>query len=464
MAKFAFRRRHLVLLTPLLIALAGADWAQFRGPNGLGVSDEKGLPLKWTATENIVWKTPLPGPGASSPIVVGDRVFVTCFTGAGEPQAGGRGRGRRKGRDKADGEKKPDGEKKADGEKKPDGEKKAEEPKKKEDPPIKVHLICVARGDGKPLWDKAIDVKHPEQTYGGFVALHGYASGTPASDGQAVYTFFGRTGVFAHDLDGNELWTANVGTRTDGFGTANSPVLFENLVIINASVESGKLVALDKKNGEQKWEASGIRRSWNAPVLVPVGGKHELVVYTSGKLFGFDPASGEKLWECDAKEDYICPSVVANDGIIYAAGGRSGGVMAVKAGGRGDVTDTHVVWKSPTSTNVPSPVYHDGHIYMVHTDNGSAYCLDAKSGEVVYQERFTPSPGRIYASPVAVDGRIYYVSREKGAYVLPAAPKFEILAHNVIDDDTSVVNGSLVVHRGQFLMRSDKNLYCIGTR
>jgi outer membrane protein assembly factor BamB len=441
MLHYAFERRRFLLLVAILcVALAGADWAQFRGPNSAGVSDEKGLPVKWSATENVVWRTPLPGPGASSPIVVGDRVFVTCFTGAGEP-------GPRKSRRK---------EKPADDEKKP-------EETKKEIPPIKVHLICVGRGDGKPRWDKAIDVKQPEEGYAGWIAQHGYASGTPASDGQALYTFFGRTGVFAHDLDGNEIWKADVGTKTHGFGTANSPVLFENLVILNASVESGKLIALDKKTGEKKWEADGIRESWNTPVLVPVGGKQELVVHITGKLLAFDPTSGEKLWECEAAGGYICPSVVAHDGVIYAIGGRRG-IMAVKAGGRGDVTDTHVVWKAKPSSNVASPVFHDGHVYMVNTDNGTVYCLDAKTGEIVYEQRLNPNPGRTYASPVVVDGRIYYVSREKGAYVLPATPKFEILAHNVIDDDPSIFNGSLVVSRGQFLMRSDKNLYCIGTR
>jgi outer membrane protein assembly factor BamB len=279
-----------------------------------------------------------------------------------------------------------------------------------------------------------------------------------------VYTFFGRTGVFAHDLDGNQLWTADVGSKTHGFGTANSPVLFEGLVIINASVESGKLVALDKKTGDQKWEADGIRESWNTPVLVDVGGKRELVVNTAGKVLGFDPASGEKLWECDSAKSYICPSVIAHDGVVFAVGGRGGGILAVKAGGRGNVTDSHIVWKAKPASNVSSPVYHDGHIYLANTNSGVAYCLNAKTGEVVYDQRMTPSPGVVYASAVAVDGRVYYVSREKGAYVLPAEPKFEILSHNVIDDDRSIFNGTPVVSRGQFLTRSDKHLYCIGAR
>jgi outer membrane protein assembly factor BamB len=199
-------------------------------------------------------------------------------------------------------------------------------------------------------------------------------------------------------------------------------------------------------------------------VLVDVGGKHKLVVNTDGKVLAFDPASGEKLWECDSARDYICPSVIAHDGVVYAVGGRSGGILAAKAGGRGNVTDSHVLWKAKPASNVSSPVYHDGHIYLVNTNSGVAYCLNAKTGEVAYEQRLTPTPGVIYASALNVDGRVYYVSREKGAYVLPAEPKFEILAHNVIDDDRGIVNGSLVVSRGQFLMRSDKNLYCIGAR
>ena len=332
------------MMGALFVGLAGADWPQFRGPNSAGTSDEKGLPLKWSASENIVWRTSLPGGGASSPITVGDRIFVTCFTGAGEPQAR-----KRRGKDKSRDEKKAD---------EPKPEEKAPDEKaadKKDKPPLEVHLICVNRGDGKIVWDKPILVKQPEQPYGGFITQHGYASGTPASDGQAIYTLFGRTGVFAHDLEGNQLWSADVGSKTHGFGTANSPVLFEGLVIINASVESGKLIALDKKNGEQKWEADGIRESWNTPVLVEVEGKRELVVNTAGKVLGFDPASGEKLWECDSAASYICPSVIAHDGVVYAVGGRGGGILAIKAGGRGDVTDSHVVWKAKPSSNVPRP-------------------------------------------------------------------------------------------------------------
>jgi hypothetical protein len=218
--------RHLLISVIVgVVVSAGADWSQFRGPNSAGVSDEKGLPLKWSATENIVWRTPLPGPGASSPITVGDRVFVTCFTGAGEPQARKRrGKGKSADEKKAD-EKKPD-ETKAD-------ESKADQTKaqdKKDKPPLEVHLICVSRSDGKVIWDKSIAVHQPEQPYREFITEHGYASGTPASDGQTIYTFFGRTGVFAHDLEGNQLWRSDVGTKTHGFGTANSPVLFDDLV------------------------------------------------------------------------------------------------------------------------------------------------------------------------------------------------------------------------------------------
>ena len=407
-------------------ALGAADWPRFRGPNGSATSEEKGLPLTWSATENIVWRTPLPGPGASSPIVVDNRVFVTCYSGFGvDPDSPG---------DQSD---------------------------------LRLHLVCADRTTGKIQWDQVMEPKLPEERWERYMKRHGYASGTPASDGQAVVAFFGRSGVFAFDLDGQQLWHADVGSRTHGFGTGTSPILYENFVIVNASVESRCLIALDKQNGSEIWRAEGIMDSWNTPVLVETGGgKQELVLDTKDRLRGFDPETGQMLWHClgPDKSRYICPSPVAGDGVVYALHGYFGPMVAVKTGGRGDVASTHEQWRSEArmGSNVPSPVLYGGHLYWSN-EKGRVLCVDAKTCGRLYTGQLQPRPDLVYASPVAADGKIHYVSRTTGTYVLAAKPELDQLAHNTIADDNSVFNASPAVCGSRLLLRSDRFLYCIGT-
>jgi outer membrane protein assembly factor BamB len=402
------------------------DWPRFRGPNGSGTSDAKGLPLEWSANKNIVWKTALPGPGASSPITWGDRIYLTCYTGYGIDE---------------------------------------ESPG---DPSNLVrHLICLDRGTGRILWNTGTPSRRRVSEYGRFIALHGFASSTPVCDGERVYCFYGSSGVYAFDLRGGEQWDADAGQETHGFGTGTSPILHDTLVIVNASVESGSLVALDKQTGREVWRAGDIQKSWNTPVLVEAGGRLELVVDTEDSLRAFDPATGRALWRCEGSQPprYLCPSPIVHDGIIYATHGYHGPLSAVRPGGNGDVTNSHRLWVRPkVATNVPSPVFHDGYIYSVREEGGVFSCVNAENGELVFRERLQPAPGRIYASPLAADGKIYLVSREDGTYVLSAQPQFEQLAHNVIEGDDSIFNGSFVVSRGQLLLRSDKALYCIGVK
>jgi outer membrane protein assembly factor BamB len=400
-------------------AAMAADWSQFRGPGGSAKSSDGNLPERWSATENIVWKTELPGPGSSSPITWQDKIFLTCYSGYGL---------------------------------------KLEEPGDQAN--LTRHMLCLDRSGGKILWSVELAAKLPEEEYQKRLALHGFASSTPATDGQRVYAFFGKSGVMAFDFDGKPLWTADVGSRTNGWGSSNSPVLYQNLVIVNASVESGSLVALDKQTGSEVWRAKGMRESWNTPVLVDVpGGRQELVVSVMGKVLGFDPSSGDELWRCDGIEDYVCPSVVADAGIVFAIGGRRATALAVRVGGRGDVTESHRLWKVSAGSNVSSPVYHDGHLYWV-SDQAIANCLDAKTGEVIYRERL-PRQDLVYASVTLGDGKLYAVTRQRGTFVLAARPEFEVLAHNDLSD-SSVFNASPAISQGQLLLRSDRYLYCIG--
>jgi outer membrane protein assembly factor BamB len=190
-------------------------------------------------------------------------------------------------------------------------------------------------------------------------------------------------------------------------------VLYRHLVIVNACVESESLVALEKQTGREVWRAEGIRESWNTSVLVELpGGKTELVVEALGQLLGFDPATGQRLWNCaNGHNDYVCPSLVAHEGIVYSLGSRSGRGVAVRAGGRGDVTQTHVLWKGTWGCpNVRSPVYHDGHLYFAD-ENHIARCRDAKTGTVAYEQRLKDGSmgDATYSSPVLADGKLYFV-------------------------------------------------------
>jgi hypothetical protein len=405
----------------LACAALGADWPQFRGPGGIGESGDTGLPASWSDDSNIVWKTALPGHGTSSPITLGKRIYLTCYTGYGFD---------------------------------------AEQPGEMGD--LQRQVVALDRASGKIVWTREIETLLPEQNYQGFQALHGYASSTLATDGERLYAFFGKSGVFAFDLDGQPLWRTGVGEKIHNWGSATSPVVYENLVIVNASVESGSLVALDKSSGKEVWRTPGMIAAWNTPLVVELpGGGADLVVSVKGKLLGFDPATGKERWHCSGIEDYVCPSVIAHDGIIYAIGGRGKPGVAVPAGGEGNVSDK-ILWTTPKGSNVSSPVYHDGYLYWVSESKGVAYCIDAKNGKTAYEERIEPRPDRIYASPVVADGKVFYVSREKGVYVLAAKPEYELLAHNVIASDASIFNASPAVSDGQLLLRSDTHLYCIG--
>ncbi|KPJ57880.1 MAG: hypothetical protein AMS16_00460, partial [Planctomycetes bacterium DG_58] len=367
----------------------------------------------------IVWKTEMPGPGASSPIVFGDRVYVTCYTGYVVRRG---------------------------------AEGSLEE--------LKRHLIAVRLSDGRILWNKAVPAKLPEERR---IREHGYAASTPVADAERVYVFFGKSGVLAFDHDGKQLWQADVGSRTHGWGSGASPVLYKDLVFINASVESQSLVALDRRTGERKWQADGIRQAWNTPVLVTAkSGRQELIVPVQGSVLAFDPDSGERLWSCRTDiRWYMVPSVVAEDGVIYCLGGRSGtAALAVRAGGSGEVTGSHRLWTSQKGSNVTSPVVHDGHLYWMHEQRGIAYCAVAASGEIVYEERLEGA-GRVYASPLLADGRLYYLTRNGRTFVLACKPRFEQLAVNDLGD-RSTFNATFAVAGNRLLVRSDKYLYCLG--
>lgn len=398
----------------LVEILSAEDWPQFRGPGGQGKSTAKKLPITWSDTENLVWKTNMPGSGSSSPIALDGKLYVTCYSGYGLDQSG----------DSLD--------------------------------DLNLHLVCLDGASGVILWDSKIKPAQPESRK---VRDHGYAAQTPATDGKHLYVFFGRSGVFKFDLKGKQIWQADVGSRTHGWGSGTSPVLYKHLVIVNASVESGFLVAIDKTSGKKVWRADGMERSWNTPHLVATpSGKQELTVSIKGWVLGFDPASGKELWRCQAIPDYICPSIVSRNGILYAIGGRSSKTLAIKSSGRGDVTETHLLWQADVGANVSSPVVHDGHLYWTSDRVKKAYCLNLKNGNIKYEQKVDSQP---YASTMLADGKLYVVTRFGGTLVLAAEPSFRQLAHNKLADKT-MFNASPTVCNGKLILRSNKSVYCFG--
>ena len=417
--------KPILLLTLLSLIAQAADWPQFRGPTADGVTTDTNLPLTWSEKENLVWRTELPGPGSSSPIVSGDKVFLTSYSGYGIDI------------------------------KEPGDMSK-----------LKRHALCLDKKTGKVLWDNEIVTDLPNTPYNGtYITTHGYASSSAVTDGKGVFFFMANAGVFAFTLDGKKIWDVSVGEKPHPWGVGTSPILYGDLLIVNAALESNQLLALDRKTGKTVWSAKGFPASWNTPTIVKVEGHDELVVNSSGILRAFDPKDGRELWSCESiKGAELCPSVVAHDGVVFVIG-TGGKAFAVRAGGKGDVTATHIIWQAQKGSNVGSPVYHDGHLYFVNDTRGTATCLDAKTGAVVSEQPMLKEKrDRWYATPLLSGNRLYYTSRQSGTVVLAAKPTFEVLATNVIADDDSVTNASPAVSDGQIFLRSNKYAYCFGRK
>ena len=430
---------------------AEEGWTRFRGPNGSGVSTETDpTPTTWSATENLKWKVALPGPGSSSPIIVGDKIFVTCWSGYGV-----------EGIDDADQSK------------------------------LKRHLICLDKASGKIIWDKNVPAALPEDDYGGMFAEHGYASHTPVSDGKNVYVFFGKSGALAFDLEGKQLWQTKVGDGLDGrrWGSSSSPVLYKNLLIVTASAESQAIVGLDKETGKEVWraEADGLASTWGTPVLVELEGDNaELVIGVPYEFWGMNPNTGKLTWFCEAMDsDSYCSSVIEHDGIIFGIEGRGGGAIAVKAGGKKDVSQSNVVWRGRNNNRISTPIYFEDRIYFF--SGRVANCIDAKSGEEIFQGRLPaasapPSDaagpagggrrggggggrgGQDYGSPVLADGKIYFVTRNGDMHVLKASKTLESLAVNRVTNDAEDFSATPAVSAGELFVRSSNHLYCISSK
>ncbi|MFM8477661.1 MAG: PQQ-binding-like beta-propeller repeat protein [Planctomycetaceae bacterium] len=417
------------LLSALMgLPLSAEDWTRFRGANGAGQSAATGLPQEWSESRNLVWKRDLPGEGSSSPVLAGDRIFVTCYAEYG-------------------------------------GEAGADPAK------MKRQLVCIGAEKGEVLWTAEAVAAPREDPPQGYILEHGYASNSAVTDGDRVYAFFGKSGVAAYDLDGKELWARSVGTESANrqWGSAASLTLFEDLLIVNAAEEGRAVLGLNKLTGEQVWksEAAALELAYGTPSqLQRADGQTELILAVPGEVWGLNARTGKLAWYAETPlTGNVSPSPLVDGQAIYVFGGfRSSGSLRVRAGGRGDVTQTHIEWTSRSSSYVATPVLVDGRLYWVD-DQGIAWCLDAGTGETIYRERVPGlrSGGRpVYASPIAAEGRIYVVTRRDGVLVLPAEREFRVLQQNRFAGDESDFNATPAVHGQRLLLRSNRALYCVG--
>ena len=404
------------------IAVASAEnWPQFRGPTGQGTSTEAGLPVRWTAAENVAWKTSIPGESWSSPIVWGDRVFVTSATEGG----------------------------------------------------LSCRVLSLHRKTGEILWNKEAFQRIPRRKEG----RNTYATPTAATDGERVYACFGDGSFAALSFAGEVVWTNHDYPFYSQHGLATSLRLHRGLLIMardgsNEGEDKGLgwqkpwdqafILALDAQSGKERWKA---HRGWSrishgAPTFWEHDGKLEIVSEAGDVVQGFDAQTGERLWSSEVIGEGKVPSTVIGEGLVFTAGGWGGkeSIKAFRLGGKGDLKETQLVWQQKKGMpKVPSMLYLRPHLFAI-ADNGQATCMKAATGETVWQERFD---GKFSASPVAAEGRIYFVADNGETTVLEVVPEFKVLAKNPLGEK---VQASPAISQGQLFIRTEKRLFAIGQK
>jgi outer membrane protein assembly factor BamB len=417
------------------------NWAQWRGPDGLGVSPASAYPEEWSPDKNIAWRTPIEGRGHSSPIVWGDRIFLTTSIEGGKA---------------------------------PEGHKPPIHPKfdltpgyLHEDSVGSDHLyalkvLALDAKSGKPLWERTI---HDGVMYDDRHRKNTYASSTMAADGNAVYAFFESAGLHAFDFNGNLLWKKSLGgIAKAGLGPGTSVVLFENLIILQCDQEMGSgsfIIALDRKDGREVWrQARTTRRSWATPLIVRTASRVELLASGAEVVVSYDPRTGRELWRARGVESHPIPSAVAGHGLVFfTAGSQAKRAMAIRLGGEGDVTETSsVVWRYRKGTAyVPSPILFGPYLYLM-TDTGIMTCLDALTGSLVYEGGRPPVPATFTASLVAYGDRLLATSEEGDTFAIKAGPTHQILRTNSIGEP---VFASLALANGTIYIRGAQHLFAI---
>jgi outer membrane protein assembly factor BamB len=435
----AFVSMGLLVVSSLPIRAAGDNWPQWRGPAGRGVSDAAGYPDEWSSDKRIAWKTAIAGRGHSSPVVWNDRLFLTSSI-EGE-RVPGHTAPDHLGYDLRPGYLHPDS--------------------------VGVEyrnalkVVALDAGTGRIVWERTAydglmhDNRHRKNTY---------ASSTPVTDGRLVYAYFEAAGIYAYDFDGALVWSSSLGKiAKGGMGPGTSPILFEDLVIVQADQEMGAgsaMVALDKRTGKEVWRtARTTRRSWATPLIVEANKRVELIAAGAEMVAGYDPRSGRELWRSRGTESHPIPSAVAGLGLIFfTAGSQAKRAMAVRPGGEGDVTSSAIVWSYRKGTAyVPSPILHGSFLYLM-TDAGLMTCLDAATGEVKYEGGRPPVPATFTSSLVAYGDRLLMTSEDGDTFVVKAGPSYEVLRTNSVGEP---VYASLALANKTIYIRGAQHLFAI---
>jgi outer membrane protein assembly factor BamB len=418
---------------------AGENWPQWRGPALDGSSDSTNLPVSWSDTKNIRWKTALPSWSAATPVIWGDRIFVMSGSSADEAKQaptvrGGSSRGQREGPE--------------------------------------VLLICVSRKDGSILWQRKVDDSNAHYQ------KQNMASPSPVTDGKHVWALTGNGALTALDMEGNVVWRREIQEDYGGFGLdfgyASSPLLVEHRVVVQVlhskdDKNQSYLLAVDGDTGKNAWKVDrptdALDESpdaYTTPTLMRQAGRIDLVVGGGDYLTGHDPGSGREIWRCgglnperNPRYRAVCSPVPAGDMVFMSV--RNGPLVACKGGGQGNVTATHLAWSSPAAPDVPTPVSDGKHIYVLH-DSGMLTCLDADTGNTRYLKERLPG-GPYSASPLLADGRLYVTNEKAHTTVLAAGSEFKILGENQLDDGH--VLSSIAVAGRELFLRASKCLYCI---
>jgi outer membrane protein assembly factor BamB len=410
-------------------------WPQWRGPSGQGVSDDTRVPLSWSESENLLWKTPLPGVGNSTPVVWGDRLFLTSASSDGDER----------------------------------------------------HVLCIQTDDGRLLWQRTASKGVPP---GATHAWNGYASASCITDGQRVYAFFGTAGLFCYDIDGRLLWQHSFGLFADaaGWGNAASPFLFGDLVIQNCDNDGPKarpaatraedvapmaLVALDKNTGAVRWTTPRDQgRGFSTPRLMTVeGGRVDLLLNGPLGLWAYDPINGQERWHCprsdaDGQGQFGEPMPVSEGDMLFVYSGRPGPCQGLRLPGSGDVSKSHIVWegKRKGHRDVSSPVVVDGRLYVAD-NKGVLSCLDLHTGKELYNQRIGNGKNKSIGSPVVARGKMLFPLDDGVTVVLEPGPVCRIIGRNRLGNGDQLDFGaSPAIADGKLFLRSQSYLYCIGTK
>ena len=382
-------------------------WPRWRGPSGQGLVEGSSYPDTWSATENILWKTPVPGSGNSSPVVWGDRIFLTTSYNRGE----------------------------------------------------RLSLLAYRRSDGEMLWESFAPDGVSERPH----QKNGHASATPTTDGERVYVSFGARGMAAFSLDGELLWNQDVGRINNYHGTAGSPLVYKDRIIIFQDHSAGSFVAaFDTRTGQELWRTP--RRAsvgWGSPIAVQVDDHDEIIVHSQSRVNAYDPDTGTELWYCNGNTFEVIPTPVVGYGMLFCSSGRAGPTMAIRPGGEGNVTDSHLVWSSPRgSPFIPSPILYGDQLYIINDMASIATSFDAQTGDSLWQGRLGVARREGFsASPVALDGKVFFTNDNGETFVLRAGREFELLHVNDIGERT-LASPALV--DGRWYIRTGQNLISIG--